>query len=96
MYCLFYTCIALTDFIITCVKKDEHGVIVQVGIDNKIYDVDSIANEIWNNKNSYFTNAMGHRVKVFAFRHPETNKPYLSTSTNNKLPNNLNFIPKCK
>ena len=42
--------------------------------------VENIADEIWNNKNSYFINAMGIRVKVFAFRHTETNKPYLSTS----------------
>jgi hypothetical protein len=86
----------LTEFLITCVKKDERGIIVQVGIDNKIYDIEPIANDIWNNKNSYFTTAMGHRVKVFAFRHPETNKPYLSTSTNFRLPNSLNFLPKCK
>lgn len=87
----------MAEYVITCVKKDEKGIIIQVGIeDGKIYDIDTIANEIWNNKNSYFTNAMGHRVKVFAFRHPETNKPYLSTSTNIKFPNSLNFIPKCK
>jgi Protein of unknown function (DUF3892) len=88
--------IKLTEFLITCVKKDNHGIITHVGIDDKIYDIDTIANEIWNNKNNYFTNAMGHRVKVFAFRHPETNNPYLSTSTNVKFPNSLNFIPKCK
>jgi hypothetical protein len=86
----------MTEFLVTCVKKDEKGAIAQVGVDAALYDVETIADEIWNNKNSYFTNAMGHRVKVFAFRHPETNKPYLSTSTNIKLPNSLNFLPKCK
>jgi hypothetical protein len=86
----------MTEFLITCVKKNEQGVIVQVGISDTIYDIEIIANEIWNNKNSYFTTAMGHRVKVFAFRHPETNKPYLSTSTNIKFPNSLNYLPKCK
>ncbi len=86
----------MTEFLITCVKKNEKGVIVQVGISDTIYDIEIIANEIWNNKNSYFTTAMGHRVKVFAFRHPETNKPYLSTSTNIKFPNSLNYLPKCK
>jgi len=85
----------MPEFVITCVKKDEKGAIVQVGIDTTAYDVETIANEIWNNKNSYFTNAMGIRVKVFAFRHPETNKPYLSTSPNVKLPNSLKFLPKC-
>jgi hypothetical protein len=85
----------MAEFLITCVKKNEHGIIVQVGIDNDRYDIETIANEIWNNKNSYFINAMGIRVKVFAFRHPETNKPFLSTSTNIKFPNSLNFIPKC-
>jgi hypothetical protein len=85
----------MAEFLITCVKKNEHGIIVQVGIDNTRYDIETIANEIWNNKNSYFINAMGIRVKVFAFRHPETNKPFLSTSSNIKFPNSLNFIPKC-
>ncbi len=85
----------MTEFLITCVKKDEHGIIIQVGIDNTMHEIETIANEIWNNKNSYFINAMGIRVKVFAFRHPETNKPYLSTSANIKFPNSLNFIPKC-
>ncbi len=85
----------MSEFIITCVKKDESGKICKVGIDNKLFDIDEIANQIWNNKNTYFTNAMGIRVKVFAIRDPETNKPYLSTSTNIKLPNSLNFLPKC-
>jgi hypothetical protein len=85
----------MTEFLVTCVKKDDKGVIVQVGVDGTIYDVETIANEIWSNKKSYFTNAMGIRVKVFAFRHPETNNPYLSTSTNIKFPNSLNFLPKC-
>jgi hypothetical protein len=85
----------MTEFLITCVKKDENGAIVRVGIDGVMYEIETIANEIWNNKNSYFTTAMGHRVKVFAFRHPETNKPYLSTSANIKFPNSLNYLPKC-
>ena len=85
----------MTEFLITCVKKNEKGVIVQVGISDTIYDIEIIASEIWNNKNSYFTTAMGHRVKVFAFRHPETGKPYLSTSANIKFPNSLNYLPKC-
>ena len=86
----------MTEFLITCVKKNEKGVIVQVGISDTIHDIEIIASEIWNNKNSYFTIAMGHRVKVFAFRHPKTNKPYLSTSTNIKFPNSLNYLPKCQ
>ena len=86
----------MTEFLITCVKKNEKGEIVQVGISDTMYDVQIIASEIWNNKNSYFTTAMGHRVKVFAFRHPETDKPYLSTSTNIKFPNSLNYLPKCQ
>ena len=86
----------MTEFLITCVKKNEKGEIVQVGISDTMYDIEIIASEIWNNKNSYFTTAMGHRVKVFAFRHPETGKPYLSTSTNIKFPNSLNYLPKCQ
>ena len=87
---------SMSEFLITCVKKDVSGTIIQVGIEDKIYDIVMIADEIWNNKNSYFINAMGIRVKIFAFRHPETNKPYLSSSTNIKFPNSLNFMSKCK
>lgn len=86
----------MSEFLITCIKKDESGTIIQVGVNDKIYDVDMIADEIWNNKNSYFINAMGIRVKIFAFRHPETNKAYLSSSTNIKFPNSLNFMSRCK
>ncbi len=85
----------MTEHIITCVKKNENGVIIQVGIDGKLYDVETIASHIWNNEHSYYTNAMGIRVKVHAFRDQKTNRPYLSTSTNNKLPNNLKYLPTC-
>ncbi len=85
----------MSEFIITCVKKDEHGKIYKVGIGDTLFDVEAIAEQIWNNRHSYFTNAMGIRVKVFAIRDPETNRPYLSTSPNIRLPNSLNFLPKC-
>lgn len=86
----------MAELLITCIKKDSSGNIVSVGIDNEVFDVNTIAKKIWDMENSYFTLAMGIRVKVFALRHPDTNEPYLSTSPNIKLPNSLNFLPKCR
>jgi hypothetical protein len=85
----------LAEKIITCVKKNENGVIIQVGIDGSLLDVETVASHIWNNIHSYYTNAMGIRVKVHAFRDQKTNRPYLTTSANNKLPNNLKYLPIC-
>lgn len=86
----------MEDLIITCIKKNEHGNIIQVGIGNELFDIETIADQIWNNKNAFFTNVMGMRVRVNAFRLPETNKPYLTTGKNIQMPNNLKFLPKCK
>lgn len=86
----------MAELLITCIKKDQEGQIFEIGINDEIFDVKTIANKIWSNENSYFTVAMGIRVKVFAFRHPLTKEPYLSTTANAKLPNSLNFLPKCK
>lgn len=86
----------MEELIISCIKKNQYGVITHVGIDNKLYDVESIAEQIWNNKKAYFTNVMGMRIRVNAFRLPETNKPYLTTAKNTNMPNNLKFLPVCK
>ena len=85
----------MTELVITCVKKNPQGIVLQVGIDGDIFDVKTIAEKIWSRENTYFTIANGMRVRVFALRHPSTNEPYLSTTTNSNLPNNLKFLPKC-
>ncbi len=85
----------MTELIITCVKKNTQGIIMQVGINGNIFDVKTIAEKIWSRENTYFTVANGIRVRVFALRHPSTNEPYLTTTTNVKLPNNIKYLPKC-
>ena len=86
----------MTELLITCVKKNAQGNILQVGINGDIFDVKTIAEKIWSRENMYFTMANGIRVRVFALRHPSTNEPYLTTTTNLKLPNNLKYLPKCQ
>jgi hypothetical protein len=86
----------MTELIITCVIKNAQGNILQVGINGDIFDVKTIAEKIWSRENMYFTIANGIRVRVFALRDPSTNEPYLTTTTNLKLPNNLKYLPKCQ
>lgn len=88
--------IFMTELLITCVKKNTQGIIVQVGINGNIFDVKTIAQKIWSRENTYFTIANGIRVRVFAIRRPSNGEPYLTTTTNLKLPNNLKYLPKCK
>lgn len=85
----------IPELVISCVKKNNQGNIVQVGIDGEIFDVNTIAERIWAREYAYFAIAMGIRVRVFAMRDPVSNEPYLTTTTNQKLPNSLNFLPKC-
>lgn len=82
--------------IISCIKKDDQGNIVKVGIDGEIFDIKTIAEKILTRENSYFIIAMGIRVRVFAMRDPLSNELYLTSTTNKKLPNSLNFLPRCK
>lgn len=86
----------MTELLITCVKKNTQGIIVQVGINGNIFDVKTIAQKIWSRENTYFTIANGIRVRVFAIRRPSNGEPYLTTTTNLKLPNNLKYLPKCQ
>jgi hypothetical protein len=88
--------IFMTELLITCVKKNTQGIIVQVGINGSIFDVKTIAQKIWSRENTYFTIANGIRVRIFAIRRPSDGEPYLTTTTNLKLPNNLKYLPKCQ
>ena len=85
-----------SEYIISCIKKDDQGNIVKVGIDGEIFDIKTIAEKILTKENSYFIIAMGIRVRVFAMRDPLSNELYLTSTTNKKLPNSLNFLPRCK
>ncbi|GKS62151.1 MAG: DUF3892 domain-containing protein [Candidatus Nitrosocosmicus sp.] len=85
-----------SEYIISCVKKNAQGIIEKVGIDGEIFDVKTISEKILKRENAYYTIVMGIRLRVFVLRDPITNEPYLTTTTNKKLPNNLNFLPKCK
>ncbi len=85
----------MSDYYITCVTKDNRGVILQVGIDGQRYDVLQIANHIWNKEHRFFTSVNGNTVIVRAFRYSDTNRPYLTTHPDGKLPNNLDYLPIC-
>ena len=85
-----------SEYIISCVKKNDQGNIVKVGIDGELFDVKTIAEKILARENSYFIIAMGIRVRIFALRDPRSNELYLTSTTNEKLPNSLNFLPRCK
>lgn len=85
-----------SEYIISCVKKNDQGNIVKVGIDGELFDVKTIAEKILARENSYFIIAMGIRVRIFAMREPHSNELYLTSTTNEKLPNSLNFLPRCK
>lgn len=83
------------EYVISCVKKNAQGNIEKVGIGGEIFDAKTIAEKILSRENAYFTLVMGIRVRVFVVRDPITKEPYLTTTTNKKLPNNLKFLPKC-
>jgi hypothetical protein len=85
-----------SEYVISCIIKNDQGNIVKVGIDGQIFDVKTIAEKILSRENSYFIIAMGIRVRVFAMRDPLSNELYLTSTTNQKLPNSLNFLPKCR
>ena len=85
-----------SEYIISCIIKNDQGNIEKVGIDGEIFDVKTIAEKILSRENSYFIIAMGIRVRVFAMRDRISNELYLTSTTNQKLPNSLNFLPKCK
>jgi Protein of unknown function (DUF3892) len=85
----------ISEYIISCVKKNDQGDIVKVGIDGELFDVKTIAEKILARENSYFIIAMGIRVRIFAMRDPRSNELYLTSTTNEKLPNSLNFLPRC-
>jgi hypothetical protein len=85
-----------SEYVISCIIKNDQGNIEKVGIDGEIFDVKTIAEKILSRENSYFIIAMGIRVRVFAMRDQLSNELYLTSTTNQKLPNSLNFLPKCK
>ena len=85
-----------SEYIISCIKKNDQGSIVKVGIDGELFDVKTIAEKILARENSYFIIAMGIRLRIFAMRDRRSNELYLTSTTNEKLPNSLNFLPRCK
>jgi hypothetical protein len=85
-----------SEYIISCIKKNDQGSIVKVGIDGELFDVKTIAEKILARENSYFIIAMGIRLRIFAMRNRHSNELYLTSTTNEKLPNSLNFLPRCK
>ena len=88
----------MAHFLIECVRKDQSGVILQVGIDGYLNDIEKIAKSILDGgQDEYYvlTPDKRHRAKVHARRHPDTGKLYLTTSPDGREPNNLDSIQEC-
>jgi hypothetical protein len=88
----------MAHFLIECVRKDQSGVILQVGIGGYLNDVEKIANSILGGDlDEYYvlTPDKRHRAKVHARRRPDTGRLYLTTSPDRHEPNNLDSIQEC-
>lgn len=84
---------------ITCVDHDQNGVITQVGIETnsgaKKYDIDTVADYIDNNRNTFYTrNSSGRFVRIYTGAN--LFKRYLTTDKDSPFENNLDFLPHCK
>jgi hypothetical protein len=73
----------MAQFLIECIRKDQSGVILQVGIGGYLNDVEKIVNSILGGgQDEYYvlTPDKRYRVKVHARRRPDTGRLYLTTS----------------
>ena len=88
----------MAQFLIECVRKDQSGVILQVGIDGYLNDVEKVANSILGgSQDEYYvlTPDKRYRVRVHARKRPDTGRPYLTTSPDGREPNNLDSLQEC-
>lgn len=87
----------MTDFQISCVKKDSNGVIYQVGIvDRGVYPIMSVVNLIHENpQDMVYTVKYGKPAKVFVRQHHLSKRFFLTTDPDDIRENNLDFLPKC-
>lgn len=86
----------MTEFQINCVRKDDRGVIWEVGINGKIFTVKSIVDYIHQNRNDrFYTMKYGQSVWVYPKQHPTSFRWFLTTQPDSIYENNLDFLPTC-
>ncbi len=87
----------VTDFRISCVKKDSNGVIYQVGIvDSGIYPIMTVVNHIHQNpQDLVYTIKYGNTAKVYVRQHHTSKRFFLTTDPDDIRENNLDFLPTC-
>jgi hypothetical protein len=88
----------MAQFLIECVRRDQKGVILQVGIDGYLNDVEKIASSILGgSQNEYYvlTPDKRHRVKVHPKKRQDSGRLYLTTSPDGREPNNLDSLQEC-
>ena len=84
-------------FKITCVVRDENGVIQQVGLDNdEVHQVDDIIYWIDNRIHEFFSTTPSGRFEVPVYvSHPPMGNPFITTNREGIPPNNLDLLPSC-
>lgn len=84
-------------FRITCVVRDENGVIQQVGLDNgEVRQVGDIINWIDNHIHEIFSTTPSGRFEVPVYvSHPPMGIAFITTNRDGIPPNNLDLLPSC-
>ncbi|TVP41908.1 DUF3892 domain-containing protein [Candidatus Nitrosocosmicus arcticus] len=87
----------MTDFQITCVRKDDRGVILEVGIANSgIYQIVNVVNHIHQHpQDVFYTIRNNNPAKVYAKQHHVSKRWFLTTEPDSMYENNLDFLPLC-
>ena len=80
---------------ISCVIKNDKGVITHVGINGRRYLVENAVYWLQNKKYTLYTIKNDNRAEVYALQHYLTHKWFLTTIPDNTLENNLDFLPTC-
>ncbi|MGD9533086.1 MAG: DUF3892 domain-containing protein [Candidatus Nitrosocosmicus sp.] len=87
----------MAQFQINCVKKDDNGVILEVGILNgKIYSIFTVVNHMKQRPDDdFFVYENNIPVKVYAKQNTTSGNWYLTTLPDSTVENNLDFLPSC-
>ena len=85
----------MDSFQISCVIKNNEGVITRIGINGKEYLIDSAVKWLQNKECALYTIKNGKRAEVYARQHHLTKQWFLITTSDNALENNLDFLPDC-
>jgi hypothetical protein len=86
----------LTDYQIRCIRKNDGGIITQVGIGEQIYLVENLVNHINQNRgDNFYTIKDGEKAWISARQHPLSHRWFLTTEPDNTDENNLDFLDSC-